>query len=507
MLLFEKIKQKAKQFAIYGLGNIAQSALSFILLPVYLKYFSPEDYGVITILMLVISFVGMFASAGMMSALHRLYFSNDEHKRKRLVGTTLCWHFASGGVLGTIIYIFSNKISMIFFHSFEYSYIIRLVSIIIFFTFTLDVPFNIFRLEKKAGKYVIFSLIRFFTNFVFKILFIIVLNRGIKGYFESGLLSVLIVFITINIFIIKYVSFSFKLQFLKQLLRLGIPFIFSGFAIWSLNFCDRLILNFFWGKSPVGIYAAGNKFSQIFNVILFMPFSLLLPPLIFSYAENHSENETKKLLEKLFYLLVFIGGAFYLIISLASGDFLHILNNYYGTRNEYLASIPLIPVLTAIPFLYFLGFPASYALLIAKKPEFNSISAVIAAVLNIILNFIMIPSLKEMGAALSTAISYFVYEGFLYFWAYKKYPINYKWKSIFLELIFLIVSFFASYFITLKNYWIDLPLRTLLSLIMFFLLSWYLNLSGLIKDDTRKEIIKNIKQSIAKLFTKTIKIQ
>ena len=100
----KSLKKEIHTFLTYGIGNISQSALSFLLLPFYMRYFIPEDYGVIAISQILIMFTTMVASAGMMSGLHRLYFSVPQEQKKTLTGTTYFWHIVVGLFFFFILY-------------------------------------------------------------------------------------------------------------------------------------------------------------------------------------------------------------------------------------------------------------------------------------------------------------------------------------------------------------------------------------------------------------------
>jgi O-antigen/teichoic acid export membrane protein len=489
-----KIRREFKDFLIYGFGNISQSLLGFLLLPVYMGYFSPEQYGIISILYIVIAFTGMVASAGLMSALHMLYFTVGGEERKALLGSTYVWHLVVGILCGAIIMGFSKPISNLLFLSTKYQVETLLIGLYFLFNFALDIPFNIFRLEKKSGIYVSYSLLRLLLDFGLKILLIIVFDRGVRGYLESGIISTAVTLSLTNVSIVRYIRLTFRTQYLRELLKLGFPFIFSGFAMWSLTVSDRLVLNYFVDQNAVGIFATGMKFSQIFKILLFTTVSLFLPAIIFSYAENHSEAETKRLLAKLLNILVVSGGCLFLLISIGTRDLIHIMVFDYGARQAYLASITLVPVLTIVPFLHYLTFASSYALLMAKKPIYISYTSVICALLNLLLNFALIPQFKEMGAAIATAVSYSVYVILIYYWAGKQYPAGYSTLSVGKALLALVITFILWWSIPINSHWIALFARPVGGLITFLGISWFL--CDFLTKDEKTQILISLKQEL-----------
>jgi O-antigen/teichoic acid export membrane protein len=457
-------------------------------------YFSPEQYGIISILYIVIAFTGMVASAGLMSALHRLYFTVDGDERKALLGSTYVWHLVVGILCGAIIIGFSKPISNLLFLNAKYQVETVLIGLYFLFNFPLEIPFNIFRLEKKSGVYVSYSLIRFLLDFGLKIFLIIVLDRGVRGYLESGIISTAVTLLLTNFSIARYIKLTFRSEYLKELLRLGVPFIFSGFAMWSLTVSDRLVLNYFVDQNAVGIFATGMKFSHIFKILLFTPVSLFLPAIIFSYAEKHSESESKRLLAKLLNILVVSGGCLFLLVSIGTRDLIHVLVSDFGARQDYLDAITLVPVLTLVPFLFHLTFASSYALLLAKKPIYASYASVVCAVLNLVLNLALIPHLQEMGAALATAVSHIIYVALVYYWAGKQYPAGYSKYSVGKALLALAFTFILWWLIPIQSHWIALFVRPVGCLITFLGISWFF--CGFLTKDTKKQVVAGLKKEL-----------
>ena len=457
--MISNVRRMTKQFLIYGLGNISQTAISFLLLPVYMGRFVPEEYGVISVLFVVVHFSSMVASAGMMSALHRLYFTVDGEERRKLAGISAFWHLSLGVVVGAILVGFAEPVANALFGTPARATETRLLGVYFLFNFALEVPFNLLRLEERGAAYVSFSLVRFGVDFVLKIIFVIVAGRAVVGYLESGLAAAAVTLIVSSIAVRRLIAPRINIVHLRRMLRLGIPFIFSGFAIWSLSATDRMLLNYLVGPSATGLYAVGQKFSQIFNIVLFGPFSLLLPAMVFRFAEEHDERATRQMLAKLMNVLVVLGPLVYLTITLGTRDLLYVFTQYLGARDEYVRSVFLVPVQTVVPFCYFLTFCGSYALMLAKRPEFVSVAAAIVAALNVVLNFVLIPSWGALGAAASTGFAYIVYVVLVYYWAQRQYRVPYDWRGVCFSLGATLVIGAGLWLLPIHNHVVGLVVR------------------------------------------------
>ncbi len=481
------IKDALKQFFTYGIGSVAQSALNFILLPLYLRFFEPSEYGVISLLLVAISLLTVFANVGIVSGLFRLYYEAEAGERKKLVGNTWLWYLFGASLGGAILFILSSPLSQLLFHTVDYSYSIRLVGVFFFFSLLLEIPLTIFRLEKKARHYVVFSLFRLIADFGLKLWFIAFLGRGIEGYFESGVVINIVIFGSILPFTLKYVSFSINPSYLKSLLRLGFPFVFSTIAFWILTMADRLILNHYSGAAEVGIYSLAYNFASLFNVLLFEPSALFWAPFFFSAADERPVEDIKRLLSKGLNYFFLAGCILYLLISLGIGDALLIFTGLFSAKEGYLEAAKLVPLLTLGPFLRLLSMQAGAALLMAKKPEFTATAACIAALVNVGLNFLLIPRFDAFGAAISCAIAYVLYIVLIYWWEQRLYPVNYHWWGLAKGLFFLAISFIIGWQIEIAQPWVSLFTKVIAGVGIFVALSWFI--SGILTKAEKDKLL------------------
>ena len=420
------IKKFLQKFLTYGVGNILQTALRFILLPLYLRFFAPEDYGVISVLSVLMAMLTLFITAGIMNGLVRLYYEADGLRRKELVGVAWFWYVVVAALGGAILLTQARLWSVLFFQTPDHTDPVRLLGLLFIFTILQQVPQNIFRLENKAELYVTFSLVTFLADFVLKFYFIVILGRGVMGYFESGVIASVLTLVVMLPFTRQYVRISSDLSLFRQMFRLGFPYIFSGLAAWVLEVSDRILLARFAGESAVGIYSLAYSFSNMFGVFLATPIALLLDPFFFAYAAKHSIDETKRLLSRMLIYSCLAGGVVYLAIALGSSDLLRVLTTYLGARPAYLAAVKLVPIVTLAPFLYFLTSPASMTGLLVKKPELASTVFVIAAGVNLGLNLFVIPLLGALGAAITTLVAYLLLVIMLYVWMERVFAVGHN---------------------------------------------------------------------------------
>ena len=98
--MFQKIRELSKHLAIYGSGDVAIQALNFLLLPLYVKYLTKADYGVLALLASVEATVKLFFRWGVDGAFMRFWYDcDDQHARQRLASTLFFFLLGANGIL------------------------------------------------------------------------------------------------------------------------------------------------------------------------------------------------------------------------------------------------------------------------------------------------------------------------------------------------------------------------------------------------------------------------
>src|SRR5947208_14848661 len=116
--MLQRLKELFRHSAIYGLGSIVARILAVLLLPLYTRYLSPTDYGLIETLVALAAVLTALVAQAMKSAFFRFYFDSAEPERRLLVVRTAFWcvFAASTAVLVAGVAV-SQPISWVLFHT------------------------------------------------------------------------------------------------------------------------------------------------------------------------------------------------------------------------------------------------------------------------------------------------------------------------------------------------------------------------------------------------------
>lgn len=197
-------------------------------------------------------------------------------------------------------------------------------------------------------------------------------------------------------------------------LKFSLPIIPGILSALVLSFADRFIINFYYGEERVAEYTVAYIVSSIF-VAFFMATNKVWQKFI---LENLRTNRIKHIAK---------AARFYLGIILAIGIMIVLVKDFalkLISNEQYLATSYLIPPIILGMFFYFLYTLFSNIPFFYRNTFIMSLPAIIAAVLNIILNFIFIPIYGFQVAAYTTAVSYFFQFLIIYIICVRKYKID-----------------------------------------------------------------------------------
>ena len=453
--VYDKIKNKnnalmsksLKQFFLGGLSlsavNISGKIVNLLVLPIITAYLSPKDFGVIAVYMLVISVLGMLYNPGIISVTLRLYYDydDDDIRNKKLVGSSFVFLITMPLLFVFFCCVFQDSLFIFFFKDFTfwpYGFLAVLASItpqVVRLWSTLWVA------KHKTNRVAITSFFRILLAISISLFLIVFLEMGAMGRILGLFIGNMVVFSIAFYDVFKYTKFRFSFDTLKHTLILGFPLVFSVFSYVIMESSDKYMLESMVGLHDLGIYDIAYTYSAI-PLFLIVGFSQVWQPVFY---ENMKKG-TKKVLQKLsnYYVIIFLLISSFVIVF--SNEVFNIFVN-----EKYIDAITIVPWI--VVGIFFLGLSNFIASIYSYQKKFKEIGliATIVAVLNIVLNYFFIKNLGLKGAAIASALTYFLYFGILVFRIKNDFITIFSIKTFMLILTIIVVLSVSFIFIN-SNY-------------------------------------------------------
>ena len=252
-----------KNTSLYTFGNILPLIAGFLLLPIYTKYLPPDDYGIVSSMLVLSSILIIVFSLAIDRSVFRLYFDHktEQDKRNYLGTITISLLFISIIIL-LLLFVFKGVISQIY-TSIEFYPFFVFAIVSAFFSIFSIIPKIYFQINEKAEKFIALSLLEFFLITVFVLWFVVVKQEGAVGMLKGGMIASIIISPLFLYISYKTVNFSFQIQVLKESLSFSLPLLPALLSAWILNLSDRIFIENYFTLYDVGIYSLGYKLAGV----------------------------------------------------------------------------------------------------------------------------------------------------------------------------------------------------------------------------------------------------
>ena len=396
-----KIKLFVENFLVYGLGGIISKIIPLVMVPVVTRLMPGTEYfGINDLSNTVVSFASAIAIMGMYDAMYRMFFEKeDEEFKKKICSTALIFTIITSTAVFLLLIIFRKTVAHYFFGNEKYAYIVYISAMATLVGATNSIISAPTRMQNKRKVFLI-------TNTLSPVIsYGISIPMLLKGYYTIALpLAAVISGITMEIsfgFLNKewFDLKRFDCQLLKRLLIIAVPLMPNFLVYWVFNSCDKVMITNMIGIGAAGIYSVGSKLGNC-SQLIYTAFAGGWQYFAFSTMKEDNQVKNNSLIFEYLGIISFVATSFVCALSYSLFKILF--------TPQYLEGYIVAPYLFFAPLLQMLFQVACNQLLIVKKTWPNLFILSIGAIVNVILNYYLIPVLGIEGASLATLFGYIV---------------------------------------------------------------------------------------------------
>ena len=422
----DKKKQFAKTTLIIFFGKVCTQLISFFLLPLYTAYLSKSEYGIVDLIQTyVLLFVPIITLELEMSIFRYLIDVRGKEKDTKKLISNNFYVLGISLTLFTIIFFIVNL-----FVDIPFPWIIWIDIIV------CVLSGNFLQIARGFGQtldYSISCILTGITTVISNIILICYVGMQAEGMIISMALANFVCSLYLFIRLKLYSKINLKLvdhKLLKEMYKYSIPLVPNGISWWIVNVSDRSIITLVLGTSFNGLYAISNKFPTIISSLTGI-FNL-------SWSESAALNINSPERDEFFSDIA--NTVMKLFVSLGAGMlacmpfvFPIMIHEKYQEAYNYIPPLVLATVFNVAICLY------SQIYLAKKMSKKVASTTIMGAIINIVINILLIKKIGLFAAALSTTISYFAM--FVYrHYDLKKY-VNIKYDKLLLVRSILIFAF------------------------------------------------------------------
>lgn len=380
-------------------GAFLQRSLPLLMLPILTRYLNPAEFGVVTLFLLAGNLMDPIVGLSTSSAVSRQFFERDQIDFPNYIANCLYLLVGTLVVVALAVAVGGDKIGALLSLPSRWLWVALLAS---GGRYVISLVLALWQVEKKAAKYVAFSVGQAIATFVISLLLIVSFGWGWQGRVVGEVVST-VSFAAIAFLFLRgrWVRFGVNKAHLRHALTFGSGLIPHAYGALLIAATDRVLLAKLTTVDTVGKYAVAAQVAQILAVLA-AAFNLGWAPWYFERLKEGSEaaRQSIRAVTRV-YTVVILATA--LALTLVARLLLpFVVGPQFRDANDF---VPWLCLGAAFGGMYSMSVNA---LFYANKTYLIPIATLSSGVINLVLNYALIKSVGPIGSAQATAISLFI---------------------------------------------------------------------------------------------------
>lgn len=435
--------------AYYFVGNIFNKGMSFLTVPIFTRILSTYDYGIVTTYNSYVTILTMVLGFALHSGI-RIAYVDYKDKYEDYTSTQVFFTLVVSGTISGMIVAGAKLLNV----DVSITLLVLCLAHSLSSAIVQDYSYYLmmkYRYKARTAIMILPNLISVILS-VMAVLFVcetdLYLGRIVPTAIVNiafGLIIIILVFRKSRVLINK--------EYIKYGLKFSVPLIIHGIALNILSQSDRVMITSLADASQTGIYSLIYNFSMISTVITTSLEGVWIPWFLQKMKERQIkaiEAMAENYINLMTYVMVCLIFVAPEVVKLLASE------PYW----EGISIIPPIVLANYVIFMYTLYVNVEH---FYKKTPYITVNTIIAAVTNLVLNFIFIPKYGYVAAAYTTIVSYFLSFVLHARYAKKLEPDLYPLKTFFRPIAHIVIT--CVLFYTLINFWY---IRWILAIAYFF---------------------------------------
>lgn len=476
------IKSFIKNSAIYTIATVLTRGIAIFLVPIYTRYLTPTEYGMIDYFMILASIINLTIALEISQAVVRYYQDAVGIEEKRnYVATAFIFTIFVYVLYFITSFVFASELSYLFLDDEHMSVLFIIASGAIATNGIFYFVQNQLKFEIRPKDFAIVSLVNVMLLGCITVYLLVVEYMGVESIFIAQIIANTIGSILAVYTARESYGFVFMYDKFKEMIAFSYPLVFSGVAVFVALYIDRIAIKDMLGLEELGIYGIAYRFAAVAGLVM-VGFQSSLMPLVY---KHYQEENTPKDISKIFNVF----SIFALFVVAGSIVFSREIIILFTTESFYGASSLIAILVMAVFFSNMYIFAPGIG--IAKKTKLTAFIMTLGAFLNLALNYTLIPIMGLSGSAMATLTSSIVIFVLYVILAYKYYPIPYKTKELLMAFVFVLASGYL-----VENVFVEISIFSIITKTIYLLMVVVLVSLLLVDQEYLKKIKLNAKRTV-----------
>ena len=431
---------------IYGASLLLTRAGWIVLLPLYWRELTPEDYGVIGIAQVVQVVLGPVLSLGLHDAVQRYYHEWSAAERPRHIGAI--WLLAAGWSLVVCLALDAAGawLAPHIFVQVPFDPYLRLALWTAFLTNISVFPLAIVRAREEVRLFSALTVTAFVLQGALGLWLVLGVKMGAAGFLLASLASALVMSAEYARLMARHAKLDGTRAHLAEPLRYGVPTMPGAILDGTASLFDRYFLDKHESLSRIGLYNLGNQFGGAFSVFNQMLKASWLPFLYRLVAERRDAPDIVARFG-VYYIALLAPPA--LGVALLSRELLLAFGDA-----RFIEVYAFIPVFVLVYYIQAAGAAMGRGMDLAKKTGWSPVISLVSIAVSVTALAILVPRWKAEGALAALVIGALVRAVFQIAISVRLYPRPLHLARLCALWGVVVAAFFAGHLAAPENAWL-----------------------------------------------------
>jgi O-antigen/teichoic acid export membrane protein len=407
---------------IYGIGVVLSRAVSFFMLPVYTRYLTTTDYGIVNLLDMTIDISYILFTAGMSAGMSLFYFqAKSDQERADIVRTSFALEMGLTLIGTAVLLLVSPWVWQYGLKGVGSVLFVRITAVNFALQMLTGVPLVLLQIRQRPQAIIIINLVRLIFQLSLNILFVVVLRMGVKGILITGMIVNALQGFAMMVWLLREMPGRVRLDIVRQLRKFGLPFQISRAGSFILSFGDRFFLQASRGASAVGLYGLAYQFGFLLNQLSTEQILKAWNPQRLQMLNEPREARDSRFDRGFHYFNLVL-----FTVATGIGIFIRPVIAVMTTAPFHSAA-NLVPIILAAYVVQGWGNVTQFGISVSQRTKYMTYSTWAGVAVVMVLYATMIPRWGGYGAALATLGAFIVRFATGYYWSHQLWPVSYSW--------------------------------------------------------------------------------
>lgn len=397
----------ARLTSIYVVGEVLVLAGGLISFPIFTRLLRTDEYGLMTLVLSTVAFTEIAATLGLRHAAIRLFYAYEKRGEGALFTNTVVWGSVLLGLIGTLLVAVGGGILAVAgWLTTEAALLLATGAGLVVIRITTKILSSFYRLKEHIKAVTVVAVLVRYVGMVLAIVMVAAHDMGIFGFFIGLLLGeagVLGCFLVVSWREIGLARPQLRWPIFRDALDYGFPLTVSSAGGAVLGNGDRFVVGHFLGAESVALYAVPYNLCAYVSGLLVAAYEFAFVPMIMQRWEAGRQEDARFLASSVIKLYALVAVPMIVALSVEGEAVLAVL-----ASPKYRSAAAILGFVAVGEMLKGVITPLTIGLQFAKRTGTLALMSWLGAVFNIVLNFILVPRVGLMGAAVATLLSYLV---------------------------------------------------------------------------------------------------